>query len=1119
MRAAGVAGVTRPVFAYSGRLESMGASAELVSSPRAAERIGAARVWLRDLPAGTEALVIAHAREAAEDLARDLCAARTAVFGIHCLSLNELVGILAADWLAALGIAPAVGLANEAVAARALFRLRGSNALACYEPVAERPGLPAALARTLLELRLNRITPADLAALKTDGEALGALLAQYEHELENAGLGDRATLLGAATEAALATPSGRLIGAPVLMLDVAIESVLERDFISALAARAPHLLATVPAGDTQSLRMTAAALSLPLPDAQAETESHAAESSLFQLQDFLFSDRPVPKGPLDETVTLTSAPGEMHECVEIARRIRAEARRGVPFDRIAVLLHAPARYGPCLEEALGRAGVPAYFARGTARPEPGGRALLALLACAAERLSARRFAEYLSLGQVPNPPATPTTGKDTADGTSAEFVLPGPESRPGFLPATLDSAPGANAEGAEAGDSSAAARPIRAPWRWEKLIVEASVIGGEERWQRRLEGLREEFRLKRGDVADDDARAAMLERRISDLDDLSAAALPLIARLAALAREAPWGRWLSELRELCAAAIAEREHVLSALAELQPMAPVGPVGLDEVRAVLAERLGRLEAPPARRRYGAVFVAPTRYARGFIFDVVIVPGLAERLFPGKLAEDPLLLDAARRQLSPDLALQADRLGAERLALRLAVGAARERLVASYPRVDLDQGRPRVPSFYALELMRAAEGEIPGFEELARRAALKTAGRMGWPAPDDENLAIDDAEFDLAVLERLRSGDPAATVGAAHYLLGASEHLGRSLRARARRWLRRWTPADGLVDPDPGARRALARHRLDARSFSPTALQNFAACPYRFFLYAVWKLEPREEIEALEVIDPLTRGALFHEAQFELLTELKAAALLPLAPAHLDEVLKRADRALERVALRYREKLAPAIERVWRDGIDSLRADLSEWLRRAAQDPEHWRPERFELAFGLAGRGQADPGSSAEPVALDLGLKLRGSIDLVERGPDNRLRATDHKTGRPWAPRGVVIGGGRILQPVLYAMAAERLLAEPVAAGRLYYCTAAGGFEERIVPLDATARDGGRKLIETVGGALEDGFLPAAPGDGECARCDYRRVCGPYEERRVELKPKARVRPLMELRNLE
>src|SRR6185295_1919056 len=113
--------------------------------------------------------------------------------------------------------------------------------------------------------------------------------------------------------------------------------------------------------------------------------------------------------------------------------------------------------------------------------------------------------------------------------------------------------------------------------------------------------------------------------------------------------------------------------------ELAPMAPVGPVTLDEVQLVLGPRLRSLMVRPPARRYGAVFIAPAESARGLAFDVVFVPGLAEKLFPRKIVEDPLLPDALRRDLSPDLATQPTRVAAERLALRLAVGAARERVV--------------------------------------------------------------------------------------------------------------------------------------------------------------------------------------------------------------------------------------------------------------------------------------------------------------------------------------------------------------------------------------------------------------------------------------------------------
>src|SRR5262249_58621117 len=81
--------------------------------------------------------------------------------------------------------------------------------------------------------------------------------------------------------------------------------------------------------------------------------------------------------------------------------IRGAAARGVPSGRRAVLLRAPGKYWRLLAEASARAGIPAHFASGTLQPAPAGRAFLALLACAAEGLSARRFAEYLSLGEVP----------------------------------------------------------------------------------------------------------------------------------------------------------------------------------------------------------------------------------------------------------------------------------------------------------------------------------------------------------------------------------------------------------------------------------------------------------------------------------------------------------------------------------------------------------------------------------------------------------------------------------------------------------------------------------------------------------------------------------------------
>jgi len=1085
--------------------------------------------------------VIAPTWEACDDLVRaavtgphassgagsDASGGAGARFGIVRTTLDRLASRLAAPGLAATERAPASGLALVAVAARAIHRLRSEKALPYFADVAERPGFPAAVVRTLGEIRMNGLAADALARIPGGCADLARLAAAVAAELAQAKLADRADVFEAAIAAITAARRGAVsapLGRPLLLLDPRLETERESALVAALAAHAPAVLATLPVGmPAAAARRLESALGIE-PSRHEPPPAPDGPGALAALQSRLFDDAAAPAARADGSVELQSWPGEARECVEIARHIQDEAARGTPFDRIAIFLRSPFEYRPHLEEALRRADIPAFFARGATRPDPAGRALLALLACAAEGLSARRFAEYLSLGQVPDPESIPESAEVPAGARDApaQDLLPEPPltgeekvSVPGTLPDT--SALPRDPDTAPVVDGSP-----HAPWRWEQILVEASVIGRKDRWESRLAGLLAELELRRRDLDDerDAGRAAHLDRQIRDLRHLRGTALPLIDRLASFPPRGTWGEWLEHLRGLATAALRAPGGVLATLEEIAPMAPVGPVDLDEVQIVLAPRLRELTAPPPRRRYGAVFIAPAESAHGLAFDVVFVPGLAEKLFPRKIVEDPLLPDSVRAALSPELPTQDARADAERLALRLAVGAAARRVFLSYPRVDLEKGRPRVPSFYGLEAMKATEGTLPGFEELRRRAEQGAEARLGWPAPKEPRDAIDEAEYDLALLAPLLDSDEETTRGTASYLLGANPHLARALRARARRWLKRWTPSDGLVDPDADALAALARHQLSARSYSPTALQHFAVCPYRFFLQAIHRLEPREEPVAIEVLDPLTRGGLFHEAQFQILTALREDGLLPVRAESLEAALAIADAKLDAVAESYRDQLCPAIPRVWEDGISALRADLRQWLRLASEAGDGWVPHRFELSFGLKDhdRPTADPASVPDPVRLDGGLQLRGSIDLVERHERGALRATDHKTGKVRADKGVVVGGGQVLQPVLYALAIEKMLPEPVESGRLYYCTADGGYLERVVELNDEARGAARTIVDVVGRALAQGFLPAAPDKGACRWCDFRPVCGPFEELRVGRKPKDRLEDLKTVRAL-
>jgi ATP-dependent helicase/DNAse subunit B len=519
-----------------------------------------------------------------------------------------------------------------------------------------------------------------------------------------------------------------------------------------------------------------------------------------------------------------------------------------------------------------------------------------------------------------------------------------------------------------------------------------------------------------------------------------------------------------------------------------------------VRDVLSERLTLLPQRPSGDRYGKVWVAPLDSARGMSFHLVLVPGVAERMFPRKIVEDPLLLDSDRQKLASSLPLQSDRIARERLLLRLAIGAARGKIAFSYPSVDLAKGRAKVPSFYLLEVARASQGELPDFETLAREAASSSGTRVGWPAPRNRGEAIDAAEFDLAFLSDSfrRDVTDREAQGTGRYLMTVNGALARSLRARYQRGMRgKFTIADGFLDPSTASRTILARHRLDARPYSVTALEKYAACPYRFYLNAILRIRPRETAEAVTHLDPLTRGSILHRAQFEISKRLGEAELLPIRKDNLEEVLQLFEAAFDEVDDRFREDLAPAIDRIWRDEIERIRFDLRGWLRREALREDGFVPDRREFTFGMRPTGPADPASTLDVAVLKNGLRLRGAIDLVEkRAIDGKVRVTDHKSGKAWMPEGAVLNGGENLQPILYTLAYEALTGEVVDSARLYYVTQRAGYAERVVRPDEEALSVVAEFQRRLDAEIELGFFPATPKEKPgCEYCDYLPVCGP------------------------
>ena len=461
-------------------------------------------------------------------------------------------------------------------------------------------------------------------------------------------------------------------------------------------------------------------------------------------------------------------------------------------------------YFGLLEHALRRAGVPAWFDRGTRRPHPAGRAFLALLACAAEQLSAARFAEYLSLGQVPQPDGDP----DDVSGP-----LAGRGARPRGGRAADDEAETEARQAAteprrrrRGGRRRHAARAVALGeaarrGRGHRPATPRAGSGGSTARRGSSNGRRDEARAR--------GRRRQPRRRRRSSMTLRAAGAPARVRAADHRRrwprgraQATWGEWLDRFEALAPAraarARARAARARRSAADGRRRADRSRRSAPRARRAAADaRVGAAGAPlrPRLRRHAAAGARPQlpRRVRARAW-----PSGCFRRSRGRIR---CCSTTCAQAVDAALPTQRERLDAERLLLQLAAGAARERLYVSYPRIELSESRARVPSFYALDVMRAATGRVPR-SRAARGAGARVAGdaTLAWPAPPRPEDAIDDQEHDLAVLRRLLDEtDPSRGQGA------------RALPAEAER-----VPAP-LGRRPVGARPApvVAERRADAR----------------------------------------------------------------------------------------------------------------------------------------------------------------------------------------------------------------------------------------------------------------------------------------------------------------
>jgi superfamily I DNA/RNA helicase/RecB family exonuclease len=512
---------------------------------------------------------------------------------------------------------------------------------------------------------------------------------------------------------------------------------------------------------------------------------------------------------------------------------------------------------------------------------------------------------------------------------------------------------------------------------------------------------------------------------------------------------------------------------------------------------LAAAVGLARTP---RGPGRVRFLSAEIARGLPADHVFVLGLGERGFPNLAAAGPIFDESERQSLRGaglDVRGVSDRMPDEMLLFYGIVTQARRRLVLSYPAVD-DRGQSLLPSSFLAALLDCFE---PGAVLVRRRRMLiEGFGR-------DEPLSP--AEYRVQAASVLASGEPLPA--------GLPRDLAASLRAAAQVADRRFrarehNPYDGLLR-QPVVLAELRERFGGDRVISPTALETYIACPFRFLLEDVLHLEPLEGPG--EDIEGSDRGLVFHRALAWLHRHLKEHGIHG-PTADVDRLIR------ERLDLEVREHAghaSRAAEALWQIEGRRLqrkaaryRADWQKFVATWAELKMLPRPTYLEKGFGMEPAEGDEPAPplviEADGIAVRLGGRI-DRVDVAETEAGTFFWIVDYKTGRSANYSAASLRTFQRLQLTLYALAAERVLfadggARPL--GLAYWLVTDIG-PKVVLPGDRKhhgwfkSADEWAKVRRLLEGLVVDlvrhmraGDFPLEPRSETCTEtCPYSQVC--------------------------
>jgi ATP-dependent helicase/nuclease subunit B len=457
---------------------------------------------------------------------------------------------------------------------------------------------------------------------------------------------------------------------------------------------------------------------------------------------------------------------------------------------------------------------------------------------------------------------------------------------------------------------------------------------------------------------------------------------------------------------------------------------------------------------------------------------------EKLFPRYVREDPFLRDRQRVVLESTLGYKIDEKLAgheeELLLFELLSRSASHRLYLSYQRAD-ETGRVMAPSSFIAMALRDSRfigrPEVTVPRRLTQRISEQPAIQDLLPA---EELA----------LGCLLQGHDARPVFNA---MGRDQALFEQGLATLR-IIERESPELGPFDGMVGAP-ALGSSETANRSFSPTALERYATCPFQYFAEKVLRMKPVQRLHH-DPLPPLMLGTLVHES---LRVSYERLVLLQWPEDQLTEarVQSTVNEAVTDTFAAHAASQGTGHALLWTLACEQVTGLVAAavFSDQAEYGSTGFRP----LAFEAAAQGSVPLESETSPVSL----KIHGTLDRVDfRAEPPAIRIVDYKfkqgTEITAVDRNLALSAvrGFRLQPPLYARMTIPSLPAPTDVHLLFLAP------QWKQPISRSTFDAGlwtghtgdmiRQTLSTLiqGITRRDFFILP---DGYCDYCEFSGAC--------------------------